>query len=368
MRTLVKAARVRTRPGFTLVEVLMVIAIIGVLVGLLVPVVNIALNAAKKRAIAMEVTTIANAVEQYRQKYGDLPPDGSSSVVMTRHFRKVFPQIASSELALLSPPLVNTSTGAPLGVMDPPEALVFFLGGFSSDPVYPLSGPGGPFFIVNAAGVQVNSSEPAASRSVQYNPDRNEPLYEFKQPQLTLEVTGGVTLSTDEALLFGPPLNVNDVLPVYVPSGKTAPFVYFDHRTYSYASSAGAFYNHYTPTGIGAGAARPYRSDDVRTTVAATPANADAYYRYMNEDGFQIQSAGLDDSYGGIPFVPGSGGGPVFFRFPSGDSIDFGRLPGAMPAVGDLTAYANTSGVSTQLDNATNFSEGVLGDSLDNSR
>ena len=142
------------RSGFTLVEVLMVIAIIGILVGLTVPAVNIALRSVKQSAIALECNTLGDAVNKYNSKYGDYPPDGSDVNLMTRHLRKIFPQIAASEINLLTgalavpagnPAVANhAALGVPGAVMDPPEALVFFLGGFSSDPVHPFTGSGGP--------------------------------------------------------------------------------------------------------------------------------------------------------------------------------------------------------------------------------
>ncbi len=187
--------RTQQRGGFTLVELLTVIAIIGLLVGLVVPAVMFAMTQVKKQAIAMEVVTLSDAVEKYQQKYNDYPPDGSSATVLERHLRKIFPQIAASELALLASDTIpgvgnrvanNVSaagfTGSPVGIMDPAEAIVFFLGGFSEDPAYPISGVGGPIFISNQAGVQVTSATPANMRqTVQYNTDRNAPLYEFKQ-------------------------------------------------------------------------------------------------------------------------------------------------------------------------------------------
>ena len=285
--------------GFTLVEVLVVIAIIGVLVGLLVPAVNMAYNGIKKRAIAAEVLTLASAIDRYKEKYGDYPPDGSDAAVFSRHLRRIFPQIADSELAAITA-ASNCSTGAPNGVMDPPEALVFFLGGFSDDPASPITGPGGPLF-------------DSGGGNYQYNVDRNSPLYEFKQSQLTLDTSGGTTVSNDETL-YG--LGSTDLMPVYRPKGKMAPYVYFDGRTYSFASG-GTFYNHYTSSALGV--ARPYRSDDVRTT-ATVATNPDAYYRYVNEESFQLITAGMDDSYGGVPFS--SGLGPMFYCYPSGQSLD----------------------------------------------
>ncbi len=348
-----------TRSGFTLVEILMVVAIIGILVGLVVPAVNIALRSAKKRAISMEVITLADAVEKYRSKYDDYPPDGSNGTVMQRHLRKAFPNIAATELSLFTlppiggTPVSNCSNGAPGGVMDPAEAIVFFLGGFSDDPAYPITGVGGPIFLANSSGVQVNSSAGAATiATVQYNTDRVNGFYEFKQAQLTLDVIGGYTVSTDEASLVG---GTNDVMPAYRPSGKLAPYVYFNRNTYT----SGAFFNVYAPTGMGY--ARPYRSDKENTKVAIAMANS--HYPFMNNDTFQIISAGLDDSYGGIAMASGAAG-PTYFRFPSGSSIDFSTAP---PTLGTYTKYSDGPGViSMQLDNATNFAGGNLEDSLEN--
>ena len=125
------------RGGFTLVEVLVVIAIIGIIVGITIPVLAVALRRAESTAMAMEVTTIASALERYKEKYGDYPPDGSSATAMTRHIRRVFQEISAGELTILAAH-ANASTGISGAVMDPPEALVFFLGGFSDDPSRPL--------------------------------------------------------------------------------------------------------------------------------------------------------------------------------------------------------------------------------------
>ncbi|RMF43382.1 MAG: type II secretion system protein [Planctomycetota bacterium] len=363
-----RCGRPRPRRAFTLIEVLTVIAIIGILVGLLVPAINIARRTILQRAIALETQTLADAVEKYRQKYNDYPPDGSSAQVIVTHLRKAFPQIAASEINLLttdtfpgtSVRLVNQSIGSPTGVMDPAEAIVFFLGGFSSDPIYPLSGIGGPFFITDNAGNQVTSATPPGARgSVQYNPDRNEPLFDFNQSQLTLVVTS-TTLSNDEAQ-YG--LGTNDCIPVYRPRRREAPFVYFDARTYSIPSGSSLFYSYYGSASTPFGVVRPYRSDEVRTNVPAT--DYERRFRYMEEDSFQLISAGLDDLFGGIPYS-GTGGGPVFYAYPSGTSIDFGPTPGNAPNVGQFGSYQDGSGASAQLDNVANFSEGTFGDALPN--
>ncbi len=329
------------RLGFTLVEVLVVIAIIGVLVGLVVPAVNVARRSVQRAAIVFEVQTLGNAIEQYKTKFGDYPPDGSDRTVWERHFRKAFPNIAASEFTVLYAN-ANSSSGLPVAavVMDPPEALVFALGGFSSDPAHPFTGAGGPLFV--------------SGNSAQYNVDRNSPLFDFKQGNLTLDASSGITVSSDELLLGAG--TVNDKMPVYTTgNGRLAPFVYFDSRTYRAGS---AFYNFYKAANV-AGVARPYKSDQVNTTVSKT-ANPDGHYRYANDRTFQIISAGLDDDFGGVPGLPNNST-PEFFRYPSGTSLNI--LTGAS----NFSRYAEQSGVaSAQLDNATNFADGILENALEN--
>lgn len=362
-----RRVRPHNRSAFTLVELLMVITIIGILVGLIVPAVMFAMRSVKQNAIAMEVQTLANAVDQYKNKYGDYPPDGSDSTVFVRHCRRLFPQIAPSELTLV---VADSSSGRATAIMDPAEALVFFLGGFSKDPVHPFTGPGGPF-----------TAAPAAATSpLQYNVDRNEPLYEFAEAQLTLEVFNDngeqITISNDETV-FGLTKSPSfssypgDLIPVFHSKGKFAPFVYFDSRTYSLGGSFFNFYN----LGTGYGVARPYKASDgddfaLNTKVtpqfpASTPAQYainDVYYRYVNDRTYQIISAGLDDSFGGV--FPATNP-PTFFCYPTGRSLDIRVAPNAQSPVSRYTD--NNSGIaSLQLDNATNFAEGILSNGLTN--
>lgn len=357
------------RSAFTLVELLIVILIIGILVGLLVPAVNMVQNSVRKAAIAMEVQAIDNAIEQYKNKYGDYPPDGSNMRAFEAHCKKVWDNIAPTELAILGltyggVPVANAASG--VGVMDPAEALVFFLGGFSADDTHPFTGPGGPLFVTNSSGVQIKSSDSGIAM-VQYNVDRNEPIWTFKAGQLSAEsnAAGTATYSVDEVNLFGA---TNDCMPVCLSGGgRKAPYVYFNSKTYRSTVSAGVFYyNAYAPTAVpDIGVARPYKSDERNTTVQ--PSNidlADRHYRYMNDRSFQLISAGLDDSYGGLP-VSNAGysftAAPTFFTYPTGRQLTLSTGPGSVERYGEGTGVA-----SSQLDNATNFSDGVLEDALEN--
>ena len=92
--------------GFTLVEMLVVIAIIGILAGLTVPAVIGALRNAKAAAVAMEINQLDAACKAYKEKFGEYPPDfagldniGSardpaarSQNVILRHLAKAFPR------------------------------------------------------------------------------------------------------------------------------------------------------------------------------------------------------------------------------------------------------------------------------------
>jgi prepilin-type N-terminal cleavage/methylation domain-containing protein len=71
----------KTSRAFTLIELLIVIAIIGILMSLLFPAVNSAIDAARKAQSKNDVTQIATAVIAYETEYGKLPTGGASGDV-----------------------------------------------------------------------------------------------------------------------------------------------------------------------------------------------------------------------------------------------------------------------------------------------
>jgi type II secretory pathway pseudopilin PulG len=295
----------------TLVEILVVISIIAILAGILVPVIGVVRRRGQVTATVLEIQNLKAAIETYKQKFGDYPPDGSNAVVFQRHIRIAFPRIAPQEIANLNSLILDSHNPA-VTKLDAAEALVFFLGGFSDDPRFPFTGKGGPL-----------------------TGNRSLGLFEFDPARLSIDSTTInigtasnpilVSQSTDETGLHNQAAAERDIFPVYFPKSSDAPFVYFDSRTYmprtiyTYNGNAVppaqyppadwcAGNPHSHPVTFITGIARPYRSDVVRQATAA-----DAYtYKWANPNTFQIIAAGLDNDFGNN-LIP-----PQYKQYPSG--------------------------------------------------
>lgn len=69
-----------TRPAFTLIEMLVVIAIIVLLIGLLMPAISGAFKKAKVARASSEAKAIAGAVRAYYTEYGRMPTNSATDV------------------------------------------------------------------------------------------------------------------------------------------------------------------------------------------------------------------------------------------------------------------------------------------------
>jgi prepilin-type N-terminal cleavage/methylation domain-containing protein len=295
-------ARIRSRhqktAAFTLVEMLVVITIIAILAALLIPAVISAQRRAQSTRIKMEIDQLATGFEDYRNDMaGEYPPNcwyvneaNHTANAVVRHFKKAFPRHREPE-ALIRGLSGYGGTGPQVlpGGLNPAEAVYFWLGGFSSDPKYPISGPGGPSFLVG----QLDNIE-----------DRNR-TYDFDLARLG---TGeGIDVKT--AIQDGSVRSVQYVVSLngrtqtrrinfwqYYPPKSTKPFVYFDtsrskpraHETAIYASAMA----HPSIAGVA-----PIKRLATTLIVPGNPTTQDV--RYANEDKFQILHAGVDDDWGG---------------------------------------------------------------------
>ena len=83
----------KTRRAFTLVEILTVIAIIGILAALVTLAVAGAMRAVKRGKIAVEMNEIAMALGHYKAEFGEYPPDMYDNEVLVRHVKKRWPRL-----------------------------------------------------------------------------------------------------------------------------------------------------------------------------------------------------------------------------------------------------------------------------------
>ncbi len=132
---------------------------------------------------------------------------------MERHLRKAFPQILQSELNLLNPAnfagqgwtgnpwTADTSNDVEAGIRNDFDrsvvtpaynrigtqghgsgrGLVFFLGGFSSNPQRPFTGEGGPFSVTST------DTTVTGGQTLQYNVQRTGAFFDFKADRLSLK-------------------------------------------------------------------------------------------------------------------------------------------------------------------------------------
>jgi prepilin-type N-terminal cleavage/methylation domain-containing protein len=287
------------RRGFTLVEMMVVIAIIAILAALLIPAIGMAVRAGKSGAMYAEMDTLAMSIEAYKTKTSDYPPDFTDLAAVVAHIKKAYPRTPPALLASITANWANPSYALPDGrcpaKLDPAESIVFWLGMLKNDPRNPL------FSVV--------APVPASGAA-----DPREPFsyFDFKKEQLT----GPLFLSA-----VGQPYTDldSDGWPEYVPKqAPKAPFVYFDGRVlgggYIYGKAA------YTSLSAVAGEVRPYRSNspiDSLDNKKTIPGTTDNPTLWIDPNKFQLIGAGLDGVYGGtFSPDPNASGFPIFKQFP----------------------------------------------------
>jgi prepilin-type N-terminal cleavage/methylation domain-containing protein len=272
--------------GFTLVEILVVVAIIVILMAILIPVAMGAISRARNAAIGFEISQLKTAVEQYKKDHGDYPPSmdwdpnyGANfgaqqskwyasnaptayaySSICERHFLRCYPKMTSAEKYKFY--------GAIAPRLDQDEALVFWLAMIANDPRQPFKN-----FVFNNSGVlyyaggndttQLNFNDYPGSftRFVHYDFDSRR-------------------LIDSDA----------DGIPGYEAQYcKGTTYMYFDSRTYSFPTindpTSGTYY-------AARRVAQPY--SDIVAINKGQP-------KFMNPTTFQIVCSGQDGDYGLVP-------------------------------------------------------------------
>lgn len=332
----------RSRSGFTLTELLIVIAIIAVLAGLIAAAAINALRSARRAGILLEMKNVSAALEAFQTKYSAYPPNGVSinnaelkrmESDFVRTFKKAFPRMNQQEEQVVRA-LAGVNVGGPVvtnqnttGGMRADEALYFWLGGFSADDQFPLSGPNGPSYPV------------ADGPTLEGKPF----IYEFDLGRLQpRNDEGNLDLANVRFVEYGIDLNNNGNrtdpgeqrridLWQYYPKGSEQPLVYFDTSRYK-PLQYDPLYE--VPTSPGKGI-RPFKK--FKEGVPASPGTKDLVFM---DQKYQIIHPGLDDAWG-----------------------DF--APSATSAgLGALEAYLLPGGVfiGETADTLTNFADGELAD------
>jgi len=340
----------RRARGFTLVELLTVIVIIGILAGIAIPAITAALRSGRKAGIRTEVEGLTQAVEAYKLKYGDYPPDFVSWPVVQTHYRKIFPDIALSELVLLfrlcdntidtdnmkqTGPSIHPLTAYSPSAMDRGEVLVWSLGGFSSDPQLPFTGTGGPLALMPTASTSPTTPHAYNPAVWQYNTDRDNSFLEDEIGGLTL-----TTIDTSVPISFANRVqsdddvvsatNFIDVFPVYKNLEEGSPYVYFDSRTYRFDVGGGVLNGFATVLDGEVDVVRPVLDNRVNANLPlpgaagyGSRANSLAAWQFMNPKTFQILSPGIDGRFGMVADIDGHATGPsnsdpVYWQYNTG--------------------------------------------------
>ncbi len=257
--------RPNAKRAFTLVEMLVVLAIIGLLMALLLPAVNAAVNSARRTAIALEIKQLDDAFETYKQQRGEYPPSFGEnyagmarySSVVERHLQRCYPKFLDNPMVTNDNKDNFYNNIAPR--IDQAEALVLWLRSMSSSvadpfqalPVFPPSYP-----------IPANFAT------------RNS-YYEFDDKRL---------IDDD-----------NDGFPTYrAKYCRDTDYIYMENRNYlTYLAQ-----NAYARSGTGTQRTVPYAAS---ATTGVNPTK------------FQIISAGLDGDFGNLPGLNGMTYKPKLF-------------------------------------------------------
>jgi prepilin-type N-terminal cleavage/methylation domain-containing protein len=182
--------------GFTLTEMLVVIAIIAILAALLIPAIAIAIRTARNSAIGLEIKQLDTAIEAYRLEKGDYPPNFRDPMIVRRHITKCYPRIDPTYFGLFMTAVFppdgatqpqNNAAINRMPIIDESESLVFWLSMTDTDPQFPFisfpvpNGAAGGFYPPGTTYDNYGNTLPTSAK--QASPKR---FYDFNQTRLVV--------------------------------------------------------------------------------------------------------------------------------------------------------------------------------------
>jgi prepilin-type N-terminal cleavage/methylation domain-containing protein len=293
-----------SRDGFTLVELLVVISIIGMLTAIAVPTIFSAVASARNAKTKAEIDMLQMALMNYKNEYGSFPPAnmgptnpatgyGPLWLTPTTNPARPTPQVntahpAYKHLVRIFPRLSEETTGLnspyyTMSRMSPAQALVFWLQGFYENPEYPLTN-GGP-------GFSYYSPQPGTRKRL-FDFDESR-LYAASMPyEFGLNPATSQTFSSRSSSI---PSTEEKACPVYFTGHPSAglPYAYFDSRCYDREPGMDVCYAATNVITGDSSRAFPY----ITATPPASPTWGQAH---TAGETFQLIAAGKDGSYGTI--------------------------------------------------------------------
>jgi prepilin-type N-terminal cleavage/methylation domain-containing protein len=270
MRRLPGNHSIAHRSGFSLVELLVVIVILGILAALILPAIVGARRSAQVAEVANEIRQLETAVTKFKSTFNVDPP--SSLYIPDLSKNEPWSTIDRAKIRALWPQFnFSSNGGAPLHYhgkhLNGAECLVFFLGGVSPYP-YP-SGPNGldrePFVPV---GFSKNPSTPFLEKGT----NRETPPFEFPVGRFTDLDNDGLPELLDP-----------------LPSQKT-PYLFLSSQGRAYTKVNNPVPDDYDvhPSSNG------QNSEDLMFAYFTVQSP----YKAHRPDGYQIISPGFDGVYG----------------------------------------------------------------------
>jgi prepilin-type N-terminal cleavage/methylation domain-containing protein len=296
------------RPGFTLVELLVAIAIIGILVAMLVPAVMNVLGKGTQVKAASEISQFDNSIQAFKQQYNagfipsqiklcerfsDYNQNNQIDKDSINYLQQLFPKLLTSQPNGAASPWGgggyidwngNGQYDGPV-VLEGHQCLVFFLGGI------PLHGA--------TPGCFGFATDPRDPSKLAQTTGRNGPFFEFDTSRLGL---------------IPNPAGQNGYYSYFDPYSMNIPPHPQTDKPYAYFSNYGQRNNYNFPTKTG------YPSSDCNTLGVTAYCSAVAPgIQFYNANSYQIISAGLDQKFGPGSFASPSS--PVLWTPQSAGSI-----------------------------------------------